>query len=115
MLHGAPNPRLDYAACYNSAMSTFGSFAEPGFWLVIALVAAIVLLVARHYVAAPWHGWLAPAYLVFFPYLALLAGAVSPRLMGIYWIDWRTTFQVGAGLLLTIVLLALIAWLLAAP
>jgi hypothetical protein len=96
-------------------MSTFGSFAEPGFWLVIALMAGIVLLVARYYVAAPWRNWLAPAYWFFIPYLALLAGAVSPRLMGIYWIDWRTTFQVGAGLLLTIGLLALIAWMVATP
>ena len=96
-------------------MSLFASFSEPGLWLVVAFVAAIVLLVARHYVPSPWRAWLAPAYWFFIPYLALLVGAVSPRLMGLYWIDWRTTFQVGAGLLLVIGLLALLAWLFVLP
>lgn len=92
-------------------MSSFASFSEPGFWLIIAIVAGIVLLVARHYMSAPWRAWLAPLYWFLIPYLALLAGAVSPRLMGLYWIDWRTTFQVGAGLILVIGLLAGLAWL----
>ena len=72
-------------------------------------------IVARHYVQAPWRAWLAPAYWLFIPYFALLAGAVSPRLMGLFWIDWRTTFQVGAGLLLAIGLLAVLAWLFVLP
>jgi hypothetical protein len=92
-------------------MALFASFTEPGFWLVLALIGAVVLLVARHYVPSPWRSWFAPLYWLLLPYLALLFGAVSPRLMGIYWIDWRTTFQVGAGLLLAIVALAAIAWL----
>ncbi len=96
-------------------MPSFASFSEPAFWLIIAFVAAIVLLVARHYVRAPWRAWLAPAYWLFIPYFALLAGAVSPRLMGLFWIDWRTTFQVGAGLLLAIGLLAVLAWLFVLP
>ncbi|MFN8466829.1 MAG: hypothetical protein U0X20_14850 [Caldilineaceae bacterium] len=96
-------------------MPSFASFSEPGFWLIIAFVAAIVLLVARHYVRAPWRAWLAPAYWLFIPYFALLVGAVSPRLMGLFWIDWRTTFQVGAGLLLVIGLLAVLAWLFVLP
>jgi hypothetical protein len=35
--------------------------------------------------------------------------------MGIFWIDWRTTFQLGAGLLLVIGLLALVAWMFSIP
>jgi hypothetical protein len=96
-------------------MSAFASFHAPGFWLVLAGIGAVVLLVARHYVAAPFRAWLAPAYWLLLPYLALLFGAVSPRLMGIFWIDWRTTFQVGAGLLLAIGVLAVIAWLFVLP
>jgi hypothetical protein len=96
-------------------MPSFASFSEPGFWLILAFVAAIVLLVARHYVPSPWRAWLAQAYWLFIPYFALLAGAVSPRLMGLFWIDWRTTFQVGAGLLLAIGLLAVLAWLFVLP
>jgi hypothetical protein len=96
-------------------MPSFASFSEPGFWLIIAFGAAIVLVVARHYVPAPWRAWLAPAYWLFIPYFALLAGAVSPRLMGLFWIDWRTTFQVGTGLLLSIGLLGVLAWLFVLP
>jgi hypothetical protein len=96
-------------------MAYFASFTEPGFWLVISFLLAVVLLVARTYAPPAWRPWLAPAYWVLIPYLALLAGAVSPRLMGLYWLDWRATFQVGAGLLLVSVLLALIGRLLTSP
>jgi hypothetical protein len=96
-------------------MALFASFSEPGFWLVIALLAAVVLLVARYAVGEPWRSWRAPLYWLLLPYFAVLSGAVSPRLMGVYWIDWRTTFQVGAGLLLAIGLLAAVAWLSAVP
>jgi hypothetical protein len=96
-------------------MPSFASFSEPGLWLIVAFAAAIVLLIARYYSPAPWRTWLAPAYWFFIPYFALLAGAVSPRLMGLFWIDWRMTFQVGAGLLLAIGLLALLAWLFVLP
>ena len=96
-------------------MAYFASFTEPGFWLVISFLLAIVLLAARAYAPSALRPWLAPVYWVLIPYLALLAGAVSPRLMGLYWLDWRATFQVGAGLLLMIVLLALVGRLLASP
>ena len=96
-------------------MPSFASFSEPGFWLILAFGGAIVLIAARHYVSPPWRAWLAPSYWFFIPYFALLAGAVSPRLMGLFWIDWRTTFQVGAGLLLASGLLAVLAWLFVRP
>jgi hypothetical protein len=96
-------------------MALFASFSEPGFWLVMAALAGIVLLAARATVASPARDWLAPLYWLLIPYAAMLAGAVSPRLMGVYWIDWRTTFQVGAPLLLTLGLLAVVAWLFSGP
>jgi hypothetical protein len=58
---------------------------------------------------------LAPLYWLLLPYMALLVGAVSPRLMGLYWFDWRATLEVGAGLLLAIGTLAVAAWLFAMP
>jgi hypothetical protein len=73
------------------------------------------MLAGRAYAPPAWRPWIALAYWVLIPYLALLAGAVSPRLMGLYWLDWRATFQVGAGLLLVCVLLALVGRLLASP
>lgn len=96
-------------------MMHFASFAEPGFWLVISGLFAVVLLVGRVYAPQSWRPWLSLAYWLLIPYLALLAGAVSPRLMGLYSLDWRATFQVGAGLLLAILLLALVGRLLTSP
>lgn len=96
-------------------MAHFTSFAEPGFWLVMAGLFAVVLLAGRAYAPPAWRNWLPLAYWLLIPYLALLAGAVSPRLMGLVWLDWRATFQVGAGLLLATVLLALVGRLLTSP
>jgi hypothetical protein len=96
-------------------MSLFGSFSQPGFWLVFSLLGAVILLIARRFAPSNWRPWLAPLYWLLVPYLALLMGAVSPRLMGLYWFDWRATLEVGAGLLLAIGALAVIAWLFAAP
>lgn len=96
-------------------MAHFASFAEPGFWLVISVLFAVVMLAGRAYAPPAWRNWITLAYWVVIPYLALLAGAVSPRLMGLYWLDWRATFQVGAGLLLATVLLALVGRLLTSP
>ena len=98
-----------------AAMAHFASFAEPGFWLVISVLFGVVLLAGRAYAPPAWRGPLALAWWVIIPYLALLAGAVSPRLMGLYWLDWRAAFQVGAGLLLASVLLALVGRLLTSP
>lgn len=96
-------------------MAYFASFGEPGFWLVISVLFAVVLLAGRAYAPPAWRGALALAFWVLVPYLALLTGAVSPRLMGIYWLDWRAAFQVGAGLLLASLLLAAVARLLTSP
>ncbi len=96
-------------------MSLFAGFSQPGFWLVLSLVGAVILLVARNIVPPAARPWLAPLYWLLVPYMALLMGAVSPRLMGLYWFDWRATFQVGAGLLLAIGALAVVVWLFAAP
>ncbi len=101
--------------CYNSGMSLFAGFSAAAFWLLFSLFAAIIVFVIRRYVVEPWRGWLIPLYWLLIPYLALLTGAVSPRLMGLYWFDWRATFQIGAGLLLVIGLLALVVRLFAAP
>lgn len=96
-------------------MAHFASFSEPGFWLVISGLFAVALLAGRPFAPSRWRSWLAVSYWVLIPYFALLAGAVSPRLMGLYWLDWRATFQIGAGLLLISLLLALIGRLLASP
>jgi hypothetical protein len=48
-------------------------------------------------------------YWALLPYLALITGGVSPRLMGVLYIDWRTSLTLGIGLALAMVMLAGVA------
>ncbi len=90
-------------------MSTFLSFHEPGFWLVVSLLCTVALLAGRPFAPAAWRTPLAVANWVGIPYLALIAGGVSPRLMGLQFLNWLTVFQLGVGLAVTVLAIALTA------
>jgi hypothetical protein len=90
-------------------MAVFQSFHEPGFWLVISLLVGVALVAGRLYTPRPWRDVLVIAYWLGVPYVALLTGAVSPRLMGLRTLNWTASFQLGAALLLTLIALATIA------
>ena len=64
-------------------MTTFLSFHEPGFWLVVSLLCTLALLAGQPFAPPAWRTPLAVANWVGIPYLALIAGGVSPRLMGL--------------------------------
>lgn len=87
-------------------MDAFLSFHAPGFWLVIALLAGVVALGVRPYLPPRRRVWSLVVYWVLTPYLALLTGGVSPRLMGIAYVDWTITLRLGVGLALAILALA---------
>lgn len=78
------------------------------FWIALSLLSAIPLLV--------WRGRLSPrqqrvGYLcrwLFIPYLGLITGALSPRLMGLGGIDWLVSLQIGVGLVLALVVLLIL-------
>lgn len=90
-------------------MDAFLSFYGPGFWLVLTLLVGVIVLGLRPYLPRTVQQWRLPGYWVLLPYMALLAGGVSPRLMGVIYIDWRTTLTLGVGLALTTVTLAAVA------
>ncbi len=82
---------------------------QPGLWLLFSLVLA----------AGQWLSvrWLTPALLprvqvarwVLAPYLGLLLGGLSPRLLGLTDLDWLAGFGLGFGLVLVLwVLLILV-------
>lgn len=82
---------------------------QPGFWLLFGLVLA----------AGQWLSgrWLRPGLLprvevarwVLAPYLGLLLGGLSPRLLGLSDLDWLAGFGLGFGLVLVLwVLLILV-------
>lgn len=75
---------------------------QPGFWLLISFLSSLALWglrIARPSVQRqPWH--LASRILV--PYLGLLSGALSPRLMGLSDLDWLAGLGVGVILIFSI-------------
>jgi hypothetical protein len=93
-------------------MLALSSFHEPGVWLVISALCGVALVAGWSFAPDSWRAWLALAYWVAIPYLALLAGAVSPRLMGLRFLDWSNNFQAGTALFLVLVILAGVARLL---
>jgi hypothetical protein len=81
-------------------MLALSNFHEPGVWLVISVLCGVALLAGWSFTPNVWRPWLALFYWVAIPYLALLTGAVSPRLMGLRYME------AGAALLLVLVVLA---------
>lgn len=90
-------------------MDAFLSFHAAGFWLVFALLVGVVVLGVRPYLPPAARHWSMIGYWALLPYLALITGGVSPRLMGVLYIDWRTSLTLGVGLALAMVALAGVA------
>lgn len=90
-------------------MDAFLSFHAPGFWLVLTLLAGVIVLGVRPYLPRSVQPRSMPGYWALLPYLALITGGVSPRLMGVMYIDWRTSLVFGVGLALAMVTLAGVA------
>lgn len=88
-------------------MDAFLSFHAPGFWLVLALLGGVVVLGIRPFLPTSVHTPLMLGYWLLLPYLALISGGVSPRLMGLVYIDWAISLRIGVGLALGLIALAL--------
>ncbi len=87
-------------------MAAFLSFHAPGFWLVVSLLCMLAAVAAQPFLPQRWRGGVILAAWLVVPYLALISGGVSPRLLGLRYLDWATTFRLGAGMLLAVVILA---------
>ena len=90
-------------------MAAFTSFHAPGFWLVIAVLGGVAVAAARPFMPAKWRPFLFAGVWIGLPYLAMIAGGVSPRLMGLLYIDWITSLRLGVGLALALIAVAAVA------
>ncbi len=83
---------------------------QPGFWLVVSFVmAGLVGMVASRLLPAHASRWVNMGRWVLIPYLGLLVGGLSPRLLGLSDIDWVAGLGLGVGLIFAIwLLLALV-------
>lgn len=84
------------------------SFQAPGSWLVFSLVLSLLLLSLKSQLPQSWYERLTAVAWFFIPYLGLLLGGLSPRLMGLSDIDWLVSLGFGAGLILVIILLLIL-------
>lgn len=84
-----------------------GQFAPhaPGFWLVLDLIAGALFWLGMGYVPLRARPLATAARWVVIPYLGLLLGGLSPRLMGLAGINWPVSLGLGVGLLFAMVAL----------
>jgi hypothetical protein len=83
--------------------------AAPGFWLLISILCTALLSSARDLIPPRWRAPLWFANWLLIPYLGLLVGSLSPRLMGLARIDWQATLGLGLGLGFGILVLLVLA------
>lgn len=79
----------------------------PGLWLLIGVVALALHGLAFQRLTSRQNLWIAAARWTLIPYVGLISGALSPRFLGIAFVDWQAAF--GAGALLLVLFLALLA------
>lgn len=77
----------------------------PGFWLLVGILATALLTSVKEYIPARWRGLIWFAHWLLIPYLGLLMGGLSPRLMGLAGHDWLAGLGLGLGLIFAVVIL----------
>ena len=82
---------------------------RPGFWLLLSFGLSGLALLAARFLPGKIVGRLRMGRWIFTPYLGLLMGGLSPRLLGLNDIDWVAGLGLGVGLIFAIwLLLALV-------
>ncbi len=81
------------------------SLDAPGLWLVVSLLLTILLVSLRPNIPPKWRSTIWAAHWLLVPYLGLLAGGVSPRLIGLAGHDWLAGLGLGLGLIFVVVVL----------
>lgn len=82
---------------------------RPGFWLLLSFALSGLTLLATRFLPGKIVGRLRMGRWIFTPYLGLLVGGLSPRLLGLSDIDWVAGLGLGVGLIFAIwLLLALV-------
>lgn len=82
---------------------------RPGFWLLLSFALSGLTLLAARFLPGKIVGRLRMGRWIFTPYLGLLVGGLSPRLLGLSDIDWVAGLGLGVGLIFAIwLLLALV-------
>jgi hypothetical protein len=71
----------------------------PGLWLLVNLFTLFALLLSWRWLSSQSRRYALLSWWVIPPYLGVISGGLSPRLMGLTGQDWRTSLSLGVGLL----------------
>jgi hypothetical protein len=71
----------------------------PGLWLVLSLICFLILLLLWGTLTERRRRMVVLIRWLLIPYLGLISGGLSLRLLGLSAIDWPATFSLGAGML----------------
>jgi hypothetical protein len=77
----------------------------PGFWLLVSLLVTALLASARPYLPIRHYRLLWIGHWLLLPYLGMLLGSLSPRLLGLTGIDWLAGLSLGLGLFFAVVVI----------
>jgi hypothetical protein len=81
----------------------------PGFWLLVGILSTALLASIQENIPARWRGLVWFAHWLVIPYLGLLMGGLSPRLLGLAGHDWLAGLGLGMGLIFAVVILLTLA------
>jgi hypothetical protein len=84
------------------------SLYAPGFWLLVGILTTALLLSIQEYIPQRWRGTAWFVHWLLIPYLGLLLGGLSPRLLGLAGHDWLAGLGLGVGLIFTIIMLLML-------
>jgi hypothetical protein len=82
--------------------------SAPALWLMVGIVATVLARLIEHWTPIAFRFWVRVGVYVVIPYLGLLTGGLSPRLLGISYVDWPAGLSVGIGFVLGVLLLAVL-------
>lgn len=81
---------------------------SPLLWILLSMLGSVTTSVLTWRYRPSWITWVWVGQWLLIPYLGLILGGLSPRLMGLSDIDWQATLGTGVGLIFAILALLVI-------
>jgi predicted permease len=81
---------------------------RPGFWLLLSFTSSLLFFIVSWRLPEPQRRWFRLGRWILIPYAGLIAGGLSPRLMGVADLDWVAGLSLGVALIFAIWVLLLL-------
>jgi hypothetical protein len=85
------------------------SLHAPGAWLLLSIAATAATAMFGRYWSHRQRRRIDAILTLLIPYGGLLFGGLSPRLMGLYGVDWQASLSLGLGLFFALIVLLVLA------